>query len=294
MEIGETLIEAREAKNLSLDDIQEITKIQKRYLVAIEQNDFHALPGRFYARAFIKEYAQAVGLDSAQILAGFDEEDIQTKEEESIQYTRLEKSKRTKSSRNTSIFALFPSIIVIILVVAIIFIAWTLYQQTLLDKDASTGEPQSNDEIIRSIDEQETEDELADNLDQNTVEDDLDETEEELQREGTFSIVEVGSGSSPLSTVDFKYSEELVEVVFDVLDTTYVEMTGDSGKVFYAGTLEAGTELEAFDVSMEERIYFNIGNSLGLSVMINDVKLEYPVDTSESVHQKIWVNLMQD
>ena len=61
MEIGENLREAREAKEISLDDIQEMTKIQKRYLVAIEAEDFHVLPGRFYARAFIKEYAQAVG-----------------------------------------------------------------------------------------------------------------------------------------------------------------------------------------------------------------------------------------
>src|SRR5690625_53204 len=102
MQIGEVLREAREEQGLSLDDIQEITKIQKRYLVAIEQDDLHALPGRFYARAFIKEYAQAVRLDPAVVLEDFDEESIQEEQEESVQYTRFDRSKRARSEEHTS------------------------------------------------------------------------------------------------------------------------------------------------------------------------------------------------
>ncbi|WP_100487738.1 helix-turn-helix domain-containing protein [Sporolactobacillus pectinivorans] len=62
-ELGQALREAREEKGLSLDDLQEETKIQKRYLSAIEKGDFKQLPGDFYLRAFIKSYAEAVGLD---------------------------------------------------------------------------------------------------------------------------------------------------------------------------------------------------------------------------------------
>lgn len=62
-ELGQALREAREEKGLSLDDLQEETKIQKRYLSAIEKGDFKQLPGDFYIRAFIKSYAEAVGLD---------------------------------------------------------------------------------------------------------------------------------------------------------------------------------------------------------------------------------------
>ncbi|MCO7125937.1 helix-turn-helix domain-containing protein [Sporolactobacillus shoreicorticis] len=62
-ELGQVLKEAREQKNLSLDDLQEETKIQRRYLKAIEDGDYSQLPGDFYTRAFIKSYAEAVGLD---------------------------------------------------------------------------------------------------------------------------------------------------------------------------------------------------------------------------------------
>ncbi|ATF14101.1 helix-turn-helix domain-containing protein [Brevibacillus sp. HB1.2] len=70
-ELGQVLQRAREEKGITLDDIQRITKIQRRYLEAIERGHFHVLPGHFYARAFIKSYAEAVGLDPNHILTHF-------------------------------------------------------------------------------------------------------------------------------------------------------------------------------------------------------------------------------
>ncbi len=61
--LGERLKEARTAKGYSLDDLQSITKIQKRYLSGIENEDYSMMPGAFYVRAFIKQYSEAVGLD---------------------------------------------------------------------------------------------------------------------------------------------------------------------------------------------------------------------------------------
>ncbi len=73
-ELGQVLQRAREEKGISLDDIQKATKIQRRYLEAIERGHFHVLPGHFYARAFIKSYAEAVGLDPTHILSQYQED----------------------------------------------------------------------------------------------------------------------------------------------------------------------------------------------------------------------------
>ena len=69
--IGEQLRTAREAKGLSISDIEKATKIQGRYLEAIENNEFDKLPGDFYVRAFIRQYAQVVGLDGKELLSQY-------------------------------------------------------------------------------------------------------------------------------------------------------------------------------------------------------------------------------
>lgn len=69
--IGEQLRKAREAKGLSISDIEKATKIQSRYLEAIENNEFDKLPGDFYVRAFIRQYAQIVGLDGKELLSQY-------------------------------------------------------------------------------------------------------------------------------------------------------------------------------------------------------------------------------
>lgn len=66
-ELAIRLKEAREEKGMSLDELQAATKIQKRYLTALEEGNYDVIPGNFYVRAFIKQYAEAVGLDSDQL-----------------------------------------------------------------------------------------------------------------------------------------------------------------------------------------------------------------------------------
>jgi cytoskeletal protein RodZ len=55
----------REAKNITLFEIAKKTRINIRYLEAIEQGTFDVLP---YVRAFLKSYAEAIGLESDEIL----------------------------------------------------------------------------------------------------------------------------------------------------------------------------------------------------------------------------------
>src|SRR5699024_4807211 len=132
MDIGAKLKEARIAKDLSLDSLQETTKIQKRYLVAIEEGKFDILPGKFYARAFIKEYANAVGLDPNELLEEFKEEVPQNEETDTTQYTRIQRSKRENASTKApAFFSFLPTIIVILLVIGIVFAGWYFYKEAL-------------------------------------------------------------------------------------------------------------------------------------------------------------------
>lgn len=67
-DLGYILRKTRQERKISLDDLQEVTKIRKRYLEAIEEGNYKVLPGSFYVRAFIKSYAEALGLDPNEVL----------------------------------------------------------------------------------------------------------------------------------------------------------------------------------------------------------------------------------
>lgn len=58
----------RRQKGLSLNQIAENTKIGVRYLEAIEGGNFAKLPGGFYDISYIRQYAQAVEQDPAELL----------------------------------------------------------------------------------------------------------------------------------------------------------------------------------------------------------------------------------
>jgi cytoskeletal protein RodZ len=69
--ISETLRQARLRSGVDLDKLAAKTKINPRYLEAIENGDFDKLPSGIFARMFIKQYADAVGLDGASFAEEF-------------------------------------------------------------------------------------------------------------------------------------------------------------------------------------------------------------------------------
>jgi cytoskeletal protein RodZ len=69
--IGETLRAAREEKGLNLDRVAEETNIAKRYLAALEAEDFTVFPGDSYAIGFLRNYAEYLGLAADDLVATF-------------------------------------------------------------------------------------------------------------------------------------------------------------------------------------------------------------------------------
>jgi transcriptional regulator with XRE-family HTH domain len=72
-ELGATLRQAREARQLAFEEVAAETRIHPRYLAALEAERFDILPGRAYARSFLQEYAQYLGLDASTFVAEYDD-----------------------------------------------------------------------------------------------------------------------------------------------------------------------------------------------------------------------------
>ena len=65
--IGATLREARTRRKIDLVEVEDAIKIRVRYLQAIENEEWDALPGGAYTRGFIRTYANYLGLDGERL-----------------------------------------------------------------------------------------------------------------------------------------------------------------------------------------------------------------------------------
>src|SRR5699024_9135572 len=121
-EIGQKLRNARIKKGYTIDDLQQITKIQKRYLIAIEEGQFDHLPGDFYVRAFIKQYSDAVGISSDDLLEEYksDIPNAQPTQETASEETKTRSIKEESNSFFSNLGNYIPQIVVGIIVIVII------------------------------------------------------------------------------------------------------------------------------------------------------------------------------
>lgn len=67
-ELGKALAEARNARGLTLRDVERDTRISGKYLEALEAGRLEALPAPVYARAFVRTYAQYLGLNASAMV----------------------------------------------------------------------------------------------------------------------------------------------------------------------------------------------------------------------------------
>ena len=129
-DIGDKLRSAREAKGLSIEDIEKATKIQSRYLTAIEDDDFDKLPGDFYVRAFIRQYAQVVGLDGKKLLSEYQEDVPESKPDEYVEDSidnKSEEVKKTTDNKKNLWKNYLPKIAIGLGIIIVVLIGYVLY-----------------------------------------------------------------------------------------------------------------------------------------------------------------------
>src|SRR5262249_58347978 len=69
--LGERLRAARQDQGLTLAEAERATKIRHRYLEALEEEDYGALPPTVHAVGFVRCYASHLGLDVDQAVRAF-------------------------------------------------------------------------------------------------------------------------------------------------------------------------------------------------------------------------------
>ncbi len=288
-EIGEILKETRIEKGYTLDDLQQTTKIQKRYLQAIEDGNTDILPGRFYARAFVKQYADIVGLDGEQLLKEHLNESVKDASEEFAENVAVPPSRSTQGRSSGPLNTLqdnLPTILIILLVVAIfgvIYFAWRQADDTetpLINDNTQQTAPPVTEESNENGAETETEPEDSEE------EPAAAEEEEEEEPEAQAISISESTGGNTTYTVAGPHPEEQTLVLTASGGNSWVSVDVAGGES-YAQLLNDGDELSVSFGEDVTQVDLVIGSAPATIVTLNDATLEYAPEAENIVKQDL-------
>ncbi|WP_045506107.1 helix-turn-helix domain-containing protein [Bacillus amyloliquefaciens] len=291
-ELAIRLKEAREEKGMSLDELQAATKIQKRYLTALEEGSYDVIPGNFYVRAFIKQYAEAVGLDSDQLFEEYKKDipntyhdDVSEKISGLAMQRELPKSASKAAEWLPTVLIVIGVIIVIAIVYAIIQLGMSKSGQTDGDKAATHSESKyeiPKDSALKN--DGNTNDTQTDSK-KDTKEPEQKKKEKSSEKTEIKAAGTEGSASSyDVSGAD-KYKLELI-----ASDNAWIRVRDDSGGSLKEGTLQKG-ETYKKDITDQKQIEIRTGYAPNLKIKINGEVLSYELNPHDVMAQTITIKM---
>ncbi|HDR6308235.1 TPA: helix-turn-helix domain-containing protein [Bacillus cereus] len=289
-ELGQKLKEARGTKGLSMDQLHEITKIQKRHLVAIEEGNYDVLPGAFYARAFIKQYADAVGLNGEELLVEYQSTIPQSEKRDVPQVSTGQKTQETmQKSSSWPIADHMPKILVALLVIAFGVVIWFVFQALTGKGDEKVPNAQSEKIEVKKaenspLDTKKEEVKAEEPKKEEPKKEEPKKEEQPAQPTGQQEVKVVGT-TGIVSTLEI-HNNKTLELEISSKGASYVDVKDDAGNEILNTTVQEG-QVEKHDVSTVKELRLNIGNATNVEVKLNGQVVAYPLDTEKELHQRL-------
>jgi cytoskeletal protein RodZ len=292
-ELGNRLKEARLASGLSLDDLQSVTKIQKRYLVGIEQGDFSAMPGNFYVRAFIKQYAEAVQLDPDEIFETYKAEIPAAYNEHLTEQLSRVKTHKTITDRNPKVFDLLPKILIGVIIIGVAALIYYYLTHHAENKTKESERPNeqihvSTADKLKNVSASEKDKNKKDNSKGNKS----GTAENSTQPTVPTQEISVLQKSRTRTTYQLKNADKFV-VKLASNGKTWVNIKNGKGYSFFQGILDKnGTNSQTIDLSKETTAVLVIGNANDTDIFVNDQKIDYAIPPSQAGTQTITIQFV--
>lgn len=124
--LGAYLKGKREALNISLHEVAQVTRIRRSILEAIENNRYDLLPPKVFAQGFVKSYASYLGLDESEVVKRYAE-----------LVEAPEADVKTAEARMASAESRFPSSILLIAFIVLMLVAVLLWRMKARDEDVA-------------------------------------------------------------------------------------------------------------------------------------------------------------
>lgn len=286
-ELGSRLRSEREEKGLTLDDLAGQTRIQKRYLQAIEEGDYSNIPGKFYTRAFIKQYAEAVGLDPNDMFEEY-KNDIPIAYEENLteQLSRV-KARNDGAPRYSKLLELLPRIIIILIIIAVLIGIYFAVIKFMNPGKGSGTEDKPPITLTESEEKPKSTEKDQNKAEDGNVEKDKDDKDETDEEDKPTQKVEVTNVTGIETTYELSDAEQFViEVKAKDPGESWVTVRDETNKALFDNSLVNG-QSETFTLDGQKEIFIRIGRSTETEVYVNDELIQFELNPEENIVQNI-------
>lgn len=285
-ELGRLLREARTARELSLADVESVTRIRQKYLEALENGDFTNLPRGAVARGFLRTYAGFLGLDADEMLLRYGKESGDAGDDISIaepgkprlvDYRPLEVS----LSEPTSSGSWWPWMVAALVVIAAGIVIWWLVSRTEITRFIAAFGPAPVAEASATPTETAT---------QWVVTATPQPSREVVLPTRTSDLLPLPTPTVPATLTPTPRPTETPEIVTQIdmelriTQRAWVRVTVD-GTVVEENTLEPGT---VKTYAAEQAISIRTGNGGGVNLILNGEELG-PMGDVGKVVERTWV-----
>jgi len=135
-ELGRMLRSAREARDLSVEDLAHLLRLEPKIVRALESEDFDRLPPPAFVRGYLRAIAKEHGMDSAAFLGVF-EQRAGNEEPELSDF----KSRAPLQITSESNLVRYTTVTLVVLLVVLIALWWRAQDHGALDLDALVEQP---------------------------------------------------------------------------------------------------------------------------------------------------------
>lgn len=257
-DLGQVLKNERIAKGMTIEEVADMTKISVRYLHSIENNDLSALPGKFYIKGFIRNYAKAIGFDVEPYLSDTDD----SEKEEEANVTPNIKSTTSAPVRERKFGRLFALSLVVVLLALIVVTIYKFYES-----DREVDGPYDNNTEIEAIDEIEP-------LPVKPTPDDGIEIDSPKDTNSTSKISIERKNQDGITDYNVIEGVNNFKLLIDSADgSCWYELreVNNMGEIISSQSFRLG---DSYEITLSSGFWLRLGNPDAVKIYINDVLVD--------------------
>lgn len=246
--LGEYLRRKREEKNLTLEEIAKESRIQKRYLEALEKEEYGDLPGETYIKGFLRNYCSIIGVNGDEVVSRYDKE-MQDEKQEAIVEEIVKRDWKEKKLVVNSLIAL----IVLIIFYLMVTVAGTVYERYSV-KDKTLDIEKTEATVVATITTSAA----------GIAQDSTQNIEHKVESSTTASAVVSQPAIQTENNVEIK-NVEIKDLTIKANGVSWLEVYEGNTKV-YEGTIRKG---EAKNIKSNEKITVKAGDAGFVQIELN-------------------------